>query len=160
MKNENEMFDFTDVIGKAFELLGFDAEDENEFKETCKEKVCKCKENLAKKSEELKKAFKPLVNLSNTEVREHIEGGKYTLQIVATGFDESMVKIKVNPNDATLAISSEIDVDAVWYMPNINMTVNLPDGIIYKSLVKDIKNGLITVTGSVEEKPETNTFDI
>lgn len=161
MKN-NEMIDFTDILGTAFELLGFNAADDKNFKDTCKDKVCQCKDNLVKKVEEkkedIKKVFQPLVNFSNTEIREHIDNGKYSLQIIATGYDETMVKIQVNPNDGTLAISSDVDVDAVWFMPNINMTVNLPKGIRYNSLKKDIRNGVITITGIVEDVEETNTF--
>lgn len=161
MKN-NEMIDFTDILGTAFELLGFNAADDKNFKDTCKDKVCQCKDNLVKKVEEkkedFKKVFQPLVNFSNTDVREHIDDGKYSLQIITTGYDETMVKIQVNPNDGTLAISSDVDVDAVWYMPNINMTVNLPNGIQYNSLRKDIRNGVITITGIVEDVTETNTF--
>lgn len=161
MKN-NEMIDFADILGTAFDLLGFNAADDKNFKDTCKDKVCQCKDTIAKKVEEkkddLKKAFKPLVNFSNTEIREHIDNDLYSLQIVATGYDETMVKIQVNPNDGTLAISSDIDVDAVWFMPNINMTVNLPKGILYNTLKKEIRNGIITITGKVEDVKETNTF--
>lgn len=161
MKN-NETIDFTDILGTAFELLGFNAADEKTFKDDCKDKVCKCKDTIAKKVEEkkedIKKVFQPLVNFSNAEIREHIENGKYSLQIIATGYDETMVKIQVNPNDGTLAISSDVDVDAVWFMPSINMTVNLPNGIRYNSLKKDIRNGVITITGIVEDVAETNTF--
>jgi HSP20 family molecular chaperone IbpA len=161
MKN-NEMIDFTDILGTAFELLGFNAADDKNFKDTCKEKVCQCKDNLAKKvgekKEDIKKVFQPLVNFSNTDVRERIDDGKYSLQIIATGYDETMVKIQVNPNDRTLAIQSDVDVDAVWYMPNINMTVNLPEGIRYDSLKKDIRNGVITITGIVDNVVEANTF--
>ena len=151
--NENKEFsnDLFDVLSNAFNLLGFNVDEKTvkELGKNCKDKACNCKDKIGKKIEETKDGIKRMIT-SNSEMREFIDGGKYTLQIVATGYDETMVRINVDKNAGNIIIHSIADVDAVWFMPNIDMTVKLPDGIIYQSLKKNIVNGLITVTGDIQ----------
>ena len=161
MKNEDFNNNLADMISAAFDLLGFNGVNEetvNNFTKDCKDKVCKCKDNIVKKIDEKKEEVKKCFN--STELREFLDNDKYTLQVVATGYDENMVKIHVDPVLGNLKFKSTVDVDAVWFMPNIDITVELPKGIRYDSLKKSVKNGVITVTGIINPVQTTDTFTL
>lgn len=141
---------FSDLFNDLSEVFDFNNTVNNTVKQLPSES-CKC---IKDKENGNVKSF--------SEYRQTVKDGVYNLNIVATGYDETMIKVNVSPSDNTLTVTGDVKEkkNDSWFMPNINISVKLPKDIAYDSLKKEVKNGVITITGKIAVPEKAKTFSI
>ena len=91
---------------------------------------------------------------TSTQFRETVDDNLYILQVVATGYTEEMVSVTVNRRKGVIEIKSKVTGEPMWFMPKIDMIMDLPEGINYDTLQKSVSSGVITITGTRDVEDE------
>lgn len=86
-----------------------------------------------------------------------IEDGVIQLEMIVAGHETNDIRVEYNNRTHELRIKDVAVDDLVkpWYYKNIDMTFELPETTDKSSFLKDIRNGVLTVSAAYKEVGET-----
>lgn len=95
--------------------------------------------------------------IAQADYKLEIEEGVVQLEMVVAGHEPNDIRVEYNNRTHELRIKDVAVDDLVkpWYYKNIDMTFELPETTDRSSFLKDIRNGVLTVSAAYKEVGNT-----